>query len=307
MRRGFEVDDDFGETQRQVFAGADVEGHTAPAPVIDLQAQRHVGFGAAVRGDAFFLTVAGNRPAIDFAFAVLGEDEVVLQVFGIKRVQAVQDFRRFVTHGIGIDQRGRLHRHHRQDLQKVVLEHVAHRAGTVVVTAPVFHADGFGGGDFHVVDVVPVPERLEQAVGEAQHQQVLHGFFAEVVVDTVNLVFEEVVVDGCVQLARSLRIVAKGLFHDEPFPAVIFAVQAVRGETGGDDAVETGRGGKIVEGVATGLVFGVQGIKTRHEFAVIIAVGGVERLVIEAGAEIVQRCSACIFLVDEVLPHGVSE
>ena len=91
VRRGFEVDDDFGETQRQVFAGADVKGHTAPAPVIDLQAQRHVGFGAAVRGDAFFLTVAGNRPAIDFAFAVLGEDEVVLQVFDIKRVQVVQD------------------------------------------------------------------------------------------------------------------------------------------------------------------------------------------------------------------------
>ena len=189
----------------------------------------------------------------------------------------------------------------------MVLEHVAHRAGTVVVTAPVFHADGFGGGDFHVVDVVPVPERLEQAVGEAQHQQVLHGFFAEVVVDTVNLVFEEVVVDGCVQLARGLRIVAKGFFHDETFPAVVFAVQAVRSETGGDDAVETGRGGKIVEGIAAGLVFGVQGIKTWHEFAVIVAVGGVERLVIEAGAEIIQRCSACIFLVDEVLPHGVTE
>ena len=114
-------------------------------------------------------------------------------------------------------------------------------------------------------------------------------------------------VDGCVQLARGLRIVTKGFFHDETFPAVVFAVQAVRSETGGDDAVETGRGGKIVEGVAAGLVFGVQSIKTRHELAVIVAVGGVERLVIETGAKIVERRSACIFLVDEVLPHGVTE
>jgi hypothetical protein len=36
----------------------------------------------------------------------------------------------------------------------------------LIKTATGFHADGFGGGDLHVVDVMVVPERFEQAVGK---------------------------------------------------------------------------------------------------------------------------------------------
>ena len=77
----------------------------------------------------------------------------------------------------------RLHRHQREQLQHVVLDHVAQRAGTVVVAAAVLDAEGLGHGDLHVVDVLRVPQRLEQRVGEAQRQQVLHRLLAEVVVD----------------------------------------------------------------------------------------------------------------------------
>ncbi|MGX1327379.1 hypothetical protein AB7M56_001878 [Bradyrhizobium elkanii] len=39
-----------------------------------------------------------------------------------------------------------------------------------------------------MVDVVAIPDRLEHAVGEAQHQDVLDGFLAEIVIDPVDLV-----------------------------------------------------------------------------------------------------------------------
>ena len=83
----------------------------------------------------------------------------------------------------------RLHGDQRHELQHVVLHHVAQRAGFVVVRPAAFDANRFGHGDLHVVDVRGVPQRLEQRVREAQRQQVLHRFFAEVVVDAEHLVF----------------------------------------------------------------------------------------------------------------------
>ena len=42
-------------------------------------------------------------------------------------------------------------------------------------------------GDLHMVDVIAVPDRLEHAVGEAQHQDVLHRLLAEIMIDPVDL------------------------------------------------------------------------------------------------------------------------
>ena len=48
----------------------------------------------------------------------------------------------------------------------------------VVELAAFFHAELFGNGDFHGADLGGTPQRLEQAVGKAQGEQVLHGLFA---------------------------------------------------------------------------------------------------------------------------------
>ena len=82
----------------------------------------------------------------------------------------------------------------RQQLHQVVLQHVAQRAGIVVVVGAVLDADRLGHGDLHVVDEVAVPQRLDQGVGEAEHQQVLHRLLAEVVIDAVDLLLVEMLV-----------------------------------------------------------------------------------------------------------------
>ena len=76
----------------------------------------------------------------------------------------------------------------------MVLDDVAEGAGFLVEGPAAFDADGFGGGDLDVVDVVAVPDGLEDAVGEAEDEDVLDGLFAEVVVDAEDLVFVE---DAC--------------------------------------------------------------------------------------------------------------
>ena len=113
----------------------------------------------------------------------------------------------------GLEARRRLHRGQAQQLQHVVLQHVAHRAGSVVVVAAAFDADGLGHGDLHLLDVARVPQRLEQRVAEAQREQVLHAFLAEVVVDAEHAVFVEHAGHAVVDLDGAGQVVADRLFQ----------------------------------------------------------------------------------------------
>ena len=65
--------------------------------------------------------------------------------------------------------------------------------------AAAFHTHRFGGGDFHVVNVVAVPDRLEQRVAKAENQNVLDSLFSKVMVDSVHIFFIECLVDHCIQ------------------------------------------------------------------------------------------------------------
>jgi hypothetical protein len=62
----------------------------------------------------------------------------------------------------------------------VVLEHVADHARALVETRPVAHATDSTHRDLDVVDG-DGSERLEDAVGEAQDEDVLDGLLAQVV------------------------------------------------------------------------------------------------------------------------------
>ena len=97
----------------------------------------------------------------------------------------------------------------------MVLHDVAGDAGTLEVASPLLHADRFRHGELHVVDVLAVPERLEDAVGEAQYQKVLHGLLAEVMIDAEHLALPKGGHGDLVELPCGFQIVAEGLFDDD--------------------------------------------------------------------------------------------
>ena len=99
----------------------------------------------------------------------------------------LQDLDLLVAHLFGGEAHRRLHRDVAEQLQHVVLDQVAQRAGLVVVAGAGADADVLGGRDLDAVDVVAVPQRLEHAVGEAERQHVLDRLLAEVVVDAEDL------------------------------------------------------------------------------------------------------------------------
>ena len=113
----------------------------------------------------------------------------------------------------------RLHRDQRQQLEQMVRHHVAQRAGCVVEAAAVADAEFLVDRDLHVVDVVAVPDRLEHAVGEAQHQDVLDGLLAEIVIDPVDLVLVDELQQFAVQRPGRGQVGAERLFDHQPPPA----------------------------------------------------------------------------------------
>jgi hypothetical protein len=101
----------------------------------------------------------------------------------------------------------------------VVLEEVAGRPGLLVEGAAALDADRLGHGDLHVVHVAPVPDRLEDPVGEPEDEQVPDGLLAQVVIDPVDLGLAEDLSDLAVEAARRVQIAAERLLDDDPAPA----------------------------------------------------------------------------------------
>ena len=79
----------------------------------------------------------------------------------------------------------------------MVLDHIAHGAGFFVVLTSGIDADILRDRDLDIVHVAAVPDRLEDAVAEAEHHDVLDGLLAEVVINAIDLVFSK----GLIELA----------------------------------------------------------------------------------------------------------
>ena len=91
----------------------------------------------------------------------------------------------------------------------------------VVVASALLDPHRLGNGDLDVIDVPPVPDRLENSVCETERHDVLDGLFAEIVIDTVNLRLVDYFQELLVQRLGRLEVVAEGLFNDHAPPVVI--------------------------------------------------------------------------------------
>ena len=103
-------------------------------------------------------------------------------------------------------------------LKQMVLQHVPHGSAMVVVTAPGTHAQALGSSDLHMVNKIPVPERLENPVGKACYQYILHRLLPQVMVNSVDLVLFEVREKRPVQLRGRLIIGPEGFLNDDAPP-----------------------------------------------------------------------------------------
>ena len=138
---------------------------------------------------------------------------------------------------------------------KMVGNHVAKGAGGFVEAAAMLDANGFAGGDLHVVDVITIPKRLDDVVRKAKDHQVLDGLFAEVVVDAIDLIFSENLFQVVVQLDGGSEVMTEGLFDDDASPVmVVFLGEPYLPKLLDDGGKEAWRDREIEEFVALGVV-----------------------------------------------------
>ncbi len=160
----------------------------------------------------------------------------------------------------------------------MVLDHVAQLAGLVEVAPAALDADGFGDGDLHMGNVVLVPLRLEQAVGKAQGDEVLHRVLAQVMIDAVGAVFREEARHCIVHLAGRPQVMADGLFQHD---AGAFGQPRLR-QPGADRAVDGSRRGEESDDA-----FGLAGLVCQR--GVILAAAELHAQVAQTGKEALQH------------------
>ena len=186
------------------LAGAQVERHAGPAPVVDLAPQRDERLGLGVRAHARLVEVAVVLAAHDLR--------------RLDRAQRAEDLVLLLADRPRLERGRRLHRHEREHLEEVVHDHVAVRAGLLVEADALTDRQRLGHVDLHVRDVLAVPDRLEQPVGEPERQDVERRFLAEEVVDAEDLALVERLVQRVVQLHRAREVGAERLLHDDARP-----------------------------------------------------------------------------------------
>src|SRR3954463_12443710 len=100
----------------------------------------------------------------------------------------------------------------------MVLDHIAQHTRALIIGAPPLNSDSLSVGHLYVVDILPSPKRFENTVRESKDQQVLDRFFAQIMVDSINLRFVEIFVDLVVEQSGALKIAAKRLFNNYLYP-----------------------------------------------------------------------------------------
>jgi hypothetical protein len=251
------------EALREALAVAQQEGHAGPPPAVDLGPQGDVGLRLAVLGDPLLVEVTGHRLAIEDPRAVAGAHGVLVQVLEIRQLQRLEHRHLGVPHRLRVEAGRRLHGDEGEDLEHVVLEHVPEGPDAVVVGgAARGHAHGLGDGDLHQLDVVAVPQGLEDGVVEAETQHVLDRLLAEVVVDAEELVLVEHAVQLGVELRRALEVVAEGLLDDHPveglLPDVLSVHDAHLPQVVGRHGEERGLQGQVAE---AGRILAAEGLE----------------------------------------------
>ncbi len=97
----------------------------------------------------------------------------------------------------------------------MALDHVDERAGLVVIAGAVLEPERLVVDDVHPLDVLGAPQRLEDAVGEPQTEQVEHGGPPQEVVDTVDLILGNEFRQLRVQRDRAPPIRPEGLLQGQ--------------------------------------------------------------------------------------------
>src|SRR5262249_24989741 len=150
--------------------------------------------------DAFLTPVATELPAD--------------QVARFQRRNGFQDLDLFIADRFAVSVHRRLHSKVGQDLEEMVLNHVADRAGFIVERTPALDAEVLSHRDLQAFDVMAVPERLQERILEAKEDHVMHWPLTQVMVDAEDRLLVKGREQDPIEFLRRGEVMSKRLLDD---------------------------------------------------------------------------------------------
>ena len=92
-------------------------------------------------------------------------------MLGVERRNHAEYLDLLIADSVAMHASGGLHGQKSYDLEHVVLDHVADRPSVIVEFPPPLDPEFFCHCDLDTLDVIPIPDRLQEAVGEAKKQK----------------------------------------------------------------------------------------------------------------------------------------
>src|SRR6185295_15302993 len=234
-RRTFQLHDYLRRCDRQALSCTDKEGDAVPSPRIDLEPDCRERLDLRIGGDSALAPIALE----------LSSNEVA----GREWLHLAKDFDHLIADRFMVGGRGRLHGEKAHHLHHVVLYDIADRTDFLVEIAAAFHTERLSHRDLHAFDVVAVPDRLEERIGEAEHNEVLDRLLAEIVVDAKDRRLVEHGVEGPIEGLGGGEVPAERLLDDHARSASAARLSQMLG----DDGKHARLDGEIVDGVCRSL------------------------------------------------------
>lgn len=97
----------------------------------------------------------------------------------------------------------------------MVLNHITQLARLIEIPPASFDTDRFSHRDFNMRDIFLVPLGRKQVVGKTKGNQVLHRFFTQIMINTVQLGFGKMATQLVIDLTRGFEILPDWFFHHD--------------------------------------------------------------------------------------------
>src|SRR6266849_8893418 len=191
-----------------------MERDSGPSPVCYFKPDFGERFCAWFGLDTIFLAIAHNLLSIDPPWSILS----AYCVFEWNGCNRVPDFQLLRPYGFCLKRLRWLHRDQSEDFHRVILQYVAERSGLFIKWPPSLDTDGFRERKLYPVNVVPIPDRLEDSIAETKEENVLHRLFAEIVIDPKYLILRKDRVHIVIEFLGRCEIRSEWLLDHDPDP-----------------------------------------------------------------------------------------
>src|SRR5262249_38046589 len=165
-----------------------------------MQAQSGKCLDLRIWNDSIIVTVTAELPPDDFGRS--------------QRPNCFEQPDLFVSHRFRVPTHGGVHRQQHQDLEHMVLYHIANRTDFFIETPAPLHAEVLGHCDLHARNVVAVPDGFEKRVGKPKIEKILDWFLSQKMVDAENGRLGKRLMKSPVQQLCRRQISAKWFFND---------------------------------------------------------------------------------------------